>query len=360
MKELRIQTEHHQYPVYIGSKLRFDVGSMLNKQYDRVLIITDKNVEPLYLQEVLQSFPSSSQVSSFTVPASESSKHIDVFYQCHTYAMENGLNRQSLIVALGGGVIGDLAGFVAATYMRGIDYIQVPTTLLAHDSSVGGKVAINHHIGKNMIGCFHQPQAVIYDTDTLSTLSNQEWRSGMAEVVKHAFLADEVLLERCFTLPAFPSMERDVLEYLLMRGIEIKANIVAQDEREAGIRRYLNLGHTLGHALEAEAKYVLSHGEAVAIGIDFALFLSQQHHPSLTFPIERYRKWLQQHQYPTSILHDYEITNLVERMKSDKKNDQHDIRMVTLNEVGDPTTVAYKVNEIKEQLLVYKKEVSRV
>ncbi|MYL32749.1 3-dehydroquinate synthase [Pontibacillus yanchengensis] len=359
MAELPIHTKDTSYKVFIGEGLCSKVGSLLPKQYNQVFIITDSHVANLYLNEVVASFSSNVTVSTYTVPAGENSKQMDWFHECHTFAIESGLERSDLIVALGGGVVGDLAGFVAATYMRGIDYIQVPTTILAHDSSVGGKVAINHPQGKNMIGSFHQPKAVIYDTETLATLSHTEWRSGMAEVIKHALIADHEMLEQCLELPSFDSISNATLADLLKKGIQVKAAIVREDEKEKGVRRYLNLGHTLGHAIEAESGYSsITHGEAVAIGIDFALFLSNKQFPEATLPIDAYRKWLEKHHYPmSSKLKEYSIEALMEKIKNDKKNDRQQIRMVLLSSVGEPTLASYTEKALMDELIEFRSEV---
>ena len=195
-------------------------------------------------------------------------------------ALDFKLDRHSLILALGGGAVGDLSGFVAATFMRGIPFIQIPTTILAHDSAVGGKVAINHPAGKNMIGAFYQPEAVVYDIDFLKSLPEHEIRSGFAEVIKHGLIQDPSfyhwLKENILSIDMMISDEN--LIHFLSRGVEIKSAIVEEDEKETGIRAYLNFGHTLGHAIEAELGYgKLTHGEAVVIGMLYALQLSEKY-----------------------------------------------------------------------------------
>ncbi|KGP73014.1 3-dehydroquinate synthase [Pontibacillus yanchengensis] len=359
VEQLPVQTNTGNYNVYIGKGLRHQVETYLPKQYNQVFIITDSHIANMYLNDVVDSFSSEVKVSTYTVPAGENSKQMDWFHECHTYAIESGLERSDLIVALGGGVVGDLAGFVAATYMRGVDYIQVPTTILAHDSSVGGKVAINHPQGKNMIGSFHQPQAVIYDTETLDTLPGTEWRSGMAEVIKHALIADEEMLEQCFDLPSFDAISNETIADLLKKGIHIKASIVQEDEKEKGVRRYLNLGHTLGHAIEAESGYSsITHGEAVAIGIDFALFLSAKQFPEANLPNEAFRKWLEKHNYPlSSKLEEYNLDALMEKIKKDKKNNHQQIRIVLLSSIGEPTLVPYSEQSLMAELIEFRNEV---
>ena len=218
--------------------------------------------------------------------------------------------------------------------MRGIDYIQIPTTILAHDSSVGGKVAINHSMGKNLIGSFYQPQAVIYDVETLQSLSEQEVRSGYAELIKEAMISDELTFHS-FLKADLAVLSLQSLQTHLRTGIQIKAEVVEKDEKEAGIRKYLNLGHTLGHALEAELGYgSLTHGEAVAIGLLFAVHVSEQFFDN-ELPFRQLKQWMEQNQYPLHIKA-IEHPALLAKMKKDKKNKQKQIQMVLLEKIGKP------------------------
>jgi 3-dehydroquinate synthase len=334
MEKLEVKSSTHEYKIIIGEGIRYTLHQYLSKEYSSILIITDEMVAKLHLDAVKESLVNEKVYESI-IPAGEHSKSIDVFYRLHTDAIQYGLDRKSLIIALGGGVVGDLAGFVAATYMRGIDFIQVPTTVLAHDSSVGGKVAINHKLGKNMIGNFYSPVAVIFDVETLSTLSDREIRSGYAELVKEALISDESTFNQLMNI-RLNEITNDELKEHLSFGIEVKAKIVEEDEKESGVRKYLNLGHTLGHAIEAELSYgKLTHGEAVAIGLLFALYVSNQEF-EVDLPLESLLAWFKNNDYPLDIS---ECTNkkLVERMKSDKKATNKKIQMVLLEEIGKPT-----------------------
>ncbi len=355
MKSIYVKASSEPYTIYVGDGIRHQLNELLSNAYEDVMVITDTHVAPLYLDDILQALSSDIKVSSYIITAGESSKSVESFEACHTEAINKGLNRHSLIIALGGGVVGDLAGFVAATYMRGIDYVQIPTTVLAHDSSVGGKVAINHPLSKNVIGSFHQPKGVIYDTQTLTTLSDQEWRSGMAEVIKHAWIHDQDMLQTCFKLDTFSEESKDVVEHLLWKGISIKADIVAEDEKEQGIRSFLNFGHTLGHALEAEFGYgTVTHGEAVALGMEFALFLSERYTLQEPLPREAYQQWLKDHDYPIQILGSISVEPLLERMKRDKKNKQQSIRFVLLNKTGQPTLHSFEESTLRRELELFK------
>ena len=212
---------------------------------------------PKYLAGLEQTLRAADyNVVSAVVPSGETSKSLSVYQDMMTAAIEGKLDRSSAIIALGGGVVGDLAGFVAATYMRGIKFVQVPTTILAHDSSVGGKVAVNHPLAKNMIGAFHQPELVLYDVDTLQSLPPRDVSAGLSEMLKHGLIRDEAFAHWCEEhAEALLALDPEALGYGLERGCGIKAEIVSRDERENGERALLNLGHTIGHAIEAIAGY---------------------------------------------------------------------------------------------------------
>lgn len=276
-RRLQISLEERSYSIIVGEGLLAHVATYLAelgvKESQRLFIITDEHVAPLYLQHVQQGLTEQGyQVASAVVPAGEKAKSMQVYEQMMTAVIEAGLDRKSVILALGGGVVGDLAGFVAATYMRGIPFIQLPTTLLAHDSSVGGKVAINHRLGKNLIGAFHQPLLVLYDIATLRTLPKREIAAGYAEVVKHALISDEEFvdwLEQHAT--ALMQLEPALTAEAIIRGCSVKARVVSADETEQGLRAILNLGHTFGHAFEALADYsAINHGEAISMGMGLA------------------------------------------------------------------------------------------
>lgn len=346
MNETQVNAAAHPYPVYIGENLRHHTNDYLPKDYSSILIVSDESVSNYYLSDVMAGL-SKENVFSHTIPVGEQSKNINTFYQLHTKAIECGLDRKSLIIALGGGVVGDVTGFTAATYMRGIDFIQMPTTILAHDSSVGGKVAINHEHGKNMIGNFYAPAAVIYDVQTLYTLNAKEIRSGYAELLKEALLADKNLYKDLISTD-LTSLDSQKLIQQLTKGIEIKAGIVEVDEQEAGIRKHLNLGHTLGHALESLLGYgAWTHGELVAIGVLFALKISEDNY-SAELPFEEIYTWLRNNGYPLQ-LPNIEPETILAKMKNDKKTLNQKIQLVLLREIGQPALL--EIND--EQLLTY-------
>lgn len=354
MEKLEIQTSTHAYNVYIGRELLSNVQEFLPKKYGKLMIITDDHVAPLYLDIVKESVAPFAQVFEYVIPSGESSKSIEQYYRLQTACLEASLDRNSLILALGGGVVGDLAGFVAATFMRGIDYIQIPTTILAHDSSVGGKVAINHELGKNLIGAFYPPKAVIYDVDTLTTLPEHEIRSGYAEIIKEAYIQDEALLSELLSKNLNNIKEIEVIEHLY-QGIRIKASIVEADEKESNVRKYLNFGHTLAHAIEANLQYgTVTHGEAVAIGMLFALQVSEAY-SDIDLGIAGFKAWLTENNYPIT-LWDLQLSALVETMKLDKKASAGAIQMVLLEKIGKPIIVDFTEEEILTYLQAFAKE----
>ena len=265
MNTIRIRASK-EYDVCIGSGLLQQLGSVATQvcKAQKAAIISDSNVWPLYGQAAKASLESAGfSVVEFVFPAGESSKNGTTYLSVLNFLAENQLTRTDCIIALGGGVVGDLAGFAAATYLRGIDYIQVPTTLLAAvDSSVGGKTAIDLPAGKNLAGCFYQPKLVVCDIDTLNTLPAPIFRDGCAEVIKYGILFDPVLfvhLEHAGT-----AFDR---ETVITRCVELKNEVVAEDEFDTGLRMLLNLGHTIGHGIEAGSNFTISHGQAVAIGM---------------------------------------------------------------------------------------------
>lgn len=270
-----------EYDVRIGAGVLGDLGKSMAgvpalSSVRRVLVITDSNIGPLYLAKAKASLAAAGfKVSDVTVPAGEDSKSVEVASEIWSAMAQLELGRDCAVVALGGGVVGDLAGFVAATYMRGVPVVQVPTTLLSMvDSSVGGKTAINLPEGKNLVGAFFQPSFVCADTDVLSTLDEREWQCGCGEIVKSAVIdSDDFFFWLLENASALAARDEEVVAQVIARCIVFKAGIVAQDENErAGVRACLNYGHTLGHAIEACAGYgTFSHGAAVAEGVRFAL-----------------------------------------------------------------------------------------
>jgi 3-dehydroquinate synthase len=265
------------YPILIGPRLLEDAQLLSTHIAARsLLIVTNDTIAPLYLPK-LQSALQGRRVATLVLPDGEQHKTLESFSRILDALVAERMNRDAAAVALGGGVIGDMVGFAAACYQRGIDYVQIPTTLLAQvDSSVGGKTGVNHPRGKNMIGAFHQPRCVLADTSTLQTLPPREYRAGMAEVVKYGFIRDAAFLQ-WIEANVEPLLAREdaAVMHAIRRSCEIKADVVGQDEREHGLRAILNLGHTFGHAIETASGYGnWLHGEAVAAGMVMAADMS--------------------------------------------------------------------------------------
>ncbi|MCM3566789.1 3-dehydroquinate synthase [Neobacillus mesonae] len=353
METIQIDTNSKQYNVFVGEGASKEIANFLTMNFPKltkVLIITDETVARLHLEELMPQLQKW-KPAVFTAPSGEKAKTFDIYYQALTAALENHLDRKSLILSLGGGAAGDLSGFVASSFMRGIPFIQVPTTILAHDSAVGGKVAINHPLGKNMIGAFYQPEAVFYDLDFLKTLPEKEIRSGFAEVVKHAIIHDGQFYEWLLTnINDLNSLTLEQLTYSLIKGIRVKNHFVSQDEKEMGIRAFLNFGHTLGHAIEAEMGYGnFTHGESVMIGMIFALKLSKES-VELHFNLEEFVDWVEKLGYQTTIPAHLSNDKLLEKMRQDKKTIGESIRFVLLEELGKPVLMEISDTKLADEL----------
>lgn len=268
MERLYINLGEKSYWINIGDNLLESVFDYVG-QGDRFIIITDENVDRIYGQEVMKAFQGK-EVFKYVIPPGEASKSIGTVTEILSFMLEKQLTRKSKLIALGGGVVGDVAGFCASIYMRGLEWIQVPTTLLAQiDSSVGGKTGVNLPQAKNIVGTFSQPKCVVIDINVLKTLQKKELISGLGEIIKYGIIYDNQFLKYIDErFNQIMSLNEDVMKYLIKKCCEIKAHIVSQDEREEGLRKILNYGHTLGHALEAITNYEkYTHGEAVIVGM---------------------------------------------------------------------------------------------
>ena len=336
MESLRVALGSRSYPIHIGAGL---VGrAELYRGYlsgGSAAIVTNAVVGPLYLEEVKKALHGT-RVTEIVVPDGEQAKGWETLQRVFDALLGARCGRDTLLIALGGGVVGDLAGFAAAVYQRGIDFVQVPTTLLAQvDSSVGGKTAINHPRGKNMIGAFHQPRAVIADLATLDTLPQRELRAGIAEVIKHGLALDADLfqwLEQ--NIDKLLARDRGALAHAVRRSCELKAAIVAADEREAGARALLNLGHTFGHAIEAGTGYgSWLHGEAVAAGMVMAAELSLHMKLLEKGDVARVRALISRAGLPVKAP-PLRAEELVALMSVDKKAAKGVTRFVVLDRIG--------------------------
>jgi 3-dehydroquinate synthase len=282
MKKIFVDLGRDSYNIIVDKGILNQVGTLISKVISprKAIIVTDKIVEPLYGKIVLDSLSECKfDVKLVSLALGEEQKSLAKAEELYEHLFDYEMDRKSLIVALGGGVLGDLAGFVAATFMRGIPFVQIPTTLLAQvDSSIGGKVAVNHSRGKNMIGCFYQPKAVFIDTDTLLTLPKAEITAGMVEVIKYGMIKDAAFFEYIEKhLSEILELDADALEEIIYNSCKTKAHVVELDEKEQGIRAILNYGHTIGHALEALTSYKkYRHGDAVAMGMIYVSKIARE------------------------------------------------------------------------------------
>jgi len=360
MRKLTVELGERSYPILIGDSLLQQADVLLQQTgilpSSRLLIITDEHVAEKYLQPLQRLLESAGYKTAASIIApGEQSKSLAVYERVMTEAIQAGLDRKSVVLALGGGVVGDLAGFVAATYMRGIPFVQMPTTLLAHDSSVGGKVAINHPLGKNLIGAFHQPKAVIYDTSTLRTLPKREVAAGFAEVVKHGLIADAGFVDWLEQHAGqLWELEAEYVSQAIFQGCRVKAAIVSADETEQGQRALLNLGHTFGHAFEALSSYTaLNHGEAIAIGMCLAAKLAERIGFAQEPVFARTEMLLRKFHLPTAWPAGLVPEAVLETMKRDKKAVGGKLKLVLPRAIGR----AEVVKDIDEgQILALMKE----
>lgn len=323
------------YPVYIGSGLLELAASVIPQQ--RLAVISDGNVAPLHAAALLEALRAAGRDAAlFTVPAGEASKSLSQYGQLLRSLALAGYSRDGAVLALGGGVVGDLAGFVAATYLRGVAFYQLPTTLLAMvDASVGGKTGLDVPEGKNLVGAFWQPRAVLADVTTLATLPEREFRQGTVELYKHGLLAAEPSLLRLFEHDWSPNAPAEQLARAVAASVAVKAGVVARDERESGERAHLNLGHTLAHALESATDHRLSHGDAVAYGLVFAGLLARSRgYADLSARLLELLTWLRPAPLPTP-----EFSTLLAFMARDKKVAAGRLRFVLLADVGQPLLV---------------------
>ena len=337
MKEIQV-TASRNYTVTIGSGFLQQLADTVRHvtQAESICIVSDSHVWPLYGEAVSHSlWGAGLSVCNFLFPAGENSKNSTVYLELLNFLSKNGLTRTDCIVALGGGVVGDLAGFAAATYLRGIPYVQVPTTLLAMvDSSVGGKTGIDLSAGKNLAGAFYQPSAVLCDTETLTTLPAEIFRDGCAEVIKYGILYDPSLFAHLEE--AGLSFDR---EAVIARCVELKRDVVVQDEFDTGARMKLNLGHTIGHAIETCSGYTISHGQAVAIGT--AMVSRAAKCPEA----ERIVALLEAFGLPTST--PFSAEELVQAALSDKKRSGSSVNLIIPKSIGDCQIVPTSVENLK-------------
>lgn len=357
MRTLTVELGDRSYPIYIGKSL-LDNAELLTRHVDsrQVMIVTNETVAPLYLERV-QAALAGRELATVILPDGEAHKTMDSAMTVFDGLLSRRFSRSAHLVALGGGVIGDLTGFASACYQRGIPFIQIPTTLLAQvDSSVGGKTAVNHPRGKNMIGAFHQPKCVIADMATLDTLPDRELSAGLAEVIKYGLIRDPVFFDWLQAhMDGLMGRDADLLAQAVERSCLNKAQVVAADERESGERATLNLGHTFGHAVETGLGYgEVLHGEAVAIGMCQAADLSRRLGWLTEADVSRIEHLLARAGLPTVPPDTLDADAFLEHMAVDKKNVEGELRVILLKQIGHATLpMPVEITRLRETLVTY-------
>ncbi|CAA9890892.1 3-dehydroquinate synthase [Candidatus Methylobacter favarea] len=354
MKKLLVELGERSYPIYIGSGLLDQAGLLTQHIKSRqVIVVTNETIAPLYLDRVLKNIQGyiAEQV---ILPDGEQFKTLDIVSGIFDKLLTCKFSRNATLIALGGGVVGDMGGFAAACYQRGIAFLQIPTTLLAQvDSSVGGKTGVNHPLGKNMIGAFYQPQCVIADADVLDTLDDRQLAAGLAEVIKYGLIRDAGFfnwLEN--NIDALLARDKQALAFAIERSCRNKAELVAEDETEADVRATLNLGHTFGHAIETGAGYgVYLHGEAVAIGTCQAADISRRQGWLNDADVKRIIHLFKKAGLPVTPPKEINAGRFLELMAVDKKNSDGQIRLILLKQIGAATLPVNIPQELLEATL---------
>jgi 3-dehydroquinate synthase len=352
--ELKAETDR-SYDVLVGRGILQNLHREIKRigSFSSYGLVTDDFVRPLVaeqLQATLRSHTIHSELFSF--PPGESAKNMDIVLQLCQQLIAMGFDRKSLLIAVGGGVVGDVAGFAAAIYMRGIPYIQVPTTLLAQvDSAIGGKTGVDLPSGKNLLGAFNQPLLVVSDPDVLSTLPVEARREGFAEIIKAALIANLQLFSLLENEGAhLLETSKEVLQTIIAKAAEVKCGVVSQDEHESGLRRILNFGHTLGHALEAASHYSIPHGQAVAVGMGVAIRFSQKWAGLGRNDAERALNLIQRLGLPTEIPGDIHSTALLSALEKDKKIQGNMCHFVLISKIGQALIHPIPVEDLKGSL----------
>jgi len=346
MTEINVNASTN-YRIIIGNNLLSNVGDCVSEILSpkKVVIVTDDIVDSLYSQTVVNSLETKNyEVLKFVIENGEKSKNSDNFLKILSFLAQNHITKSDLIIALGGGVVGDLTGFVSACYLRGVNYIQIPTTLLAAvDSSVGGKTAIDIEEGKNLVGAFYQPRLVLCDYSTLSTLKPETFADGCAEVIKYAVLGNRELF-----IHLYENGNEFDKEYVISECVKMKRDIVEKDEFDNGERQKLNLGHTIGHSIELCSNFSISHGSAVAIGLNMIAKSSYNKGFCNKECVESIEKILKKFKLPVST--DISKDELLKPILSDKKRSGDSLNLIIPYDVGDTRIVRIKVNDLAEYI----------
>lgn len=356
MQTLEVDLGDRSYPIHIGQNLLSRVDLMKpGIRGSQVMIVSNETIAPLYLPILEQALSESYQVDSVILPDGEAYKDLTHLNLIFDALLKHKHNRTTTLIALGGGVVGDMTGFAAASYQRGVDFIQIPTTLLSQvDSSVGGKTGVNHAMGKNMIGAFHQPTVVLIDTSVLSSLPERELSAGLAEVIKYGYIWDqEFLAWLVANMAALMAKDSEALTHAIRRSCEVKAEVVAADETEQNLRAILNFGHTFGHAIETELGYgAWLHGEAVATGMLLALDLSVREGSVDQAELAKLTQLLQAADLPTKVPASLGVEAFLKHMAVDKKVVDKKLRLVLLESIGRAVTTSEFSHDNLRQTLI--------
>lgn len=355
MRKVKVELGSSSYEICIGSGLLARAGSWFREIgfSGKLVIVTDPTVKRLYGDTLSQSLTKDGfSVVTLLVPEGEEYKSLETAGRLYHELTSNYAERGTPLLALGGGVIGDLTGFVAATYMRGVPLVQIPTTLLAQvDSSIGGKTAVNHEQLKNTIGVFYQPRLVITDIDTLKTLPAQELANGLAEVIKSAAIGNKeffAYLEN--NIEKVKSLDKEVLEEVVSHTAKIKAGVVEKDEKDTGLRNILNYGHTIGHAIESASDFKVAHGQAIAIGMVAAARISNRLGILDSHEVARLKGLIEKASLPTE-MPDIKLDKIMQNMKHDKKVTQEKMKFVLLKSIGNAFVTEEVTSELVEKVL---------
>jgi 3-dehydroquinate synthase len=342
MPSIKVNLPESSYSIAIAPGSLSEIGQAIAelKIGKKVLVVSNPEIFNFYGEIVINSLQNSGfETCTHIIPAGEQFKTLESIAKIYDTALENYLERSSTMLALGGGVIGDMTGFAAATWLRGINFVQVPTSLLAMvDASIGGKTGVNHPQGKNLIGAFYQPKLVYIDPLVLKTLPEREFRAGMAEVIKYGVIWDAelfTLLEKAEKLDCLLNISDDLLETIIIRSCQAKVDVVSQDEKEAGLRAILNYGHTIGHAVESLTAYTtVNHGEAVAIGMVAAGKIANKLQMWIAEEAERQNILIEKAGLPLEVPVNLKIEDIIEALKSDKKVKSGRVRFILPTKIG--------------------------
>lgn len=354
MNIIDVELKHKKYKIHIEKGLLDSIGEHIAELYKgkNIVIITDWNVEKFYLEKVCKSLEKSEfNVKYISIKPGEQSKTLSTLQGVYEKFCDYGLKRRDLIISLGGGVVGDLAGFAAATYLRGIKYVQIPTSLLAQvDSSIGGKVAVDLPYGKNLVGSFYHPEAVFIDSEVLSTLDKKFFNDGMGEVIKYGLIRNKDIVDLVLNYDNKEEILNNI-EQIIYKCCLIKKSIVENDEREIGERMLLNFGHTLGHCIEKYFNYeIYTHGEAVAIGMAHITKKSEELGITEKGTYDYIKRVLQKYELPFTIP-DVDYDELFEAINYDKKTEDNAINLVLLTKIGEGKIINISMDDIKKYII---------